>query len=134
MDLLGVLILLILCLVPYLIVARNKNQVQTVPPLEYNKIIQQEEKRKQEIIEKIDVFLKSALFVEPIAVWNGQDIYKYVCSEGYLYEFKDTMSDNSQRIGMDEEYLCFKKLCYQRVENPVDFMQKHGQIIDIKEV
>lgn len=130
MDLLGSLFLFIaLGLVSYMFVSRNKAEQQTVPLMEDNKIIQEEIIRRKEIIARVDDFLKSSLFFEPIGKWREENIYKYVFNGGYIYEFEDIMAPGNQRIGMDEDFLCFKQLCYKRVNNPVEFMTNFGDKI-----
>lgn len=85
---------------------------------------QEEILRRSRIVEKVDMFLKRSKFFEPIANWRGDKIYKYIFSDGYLYEFEEIMAENNQRIGLDEEFLCFKQLSYKRVNNPEQFIKK----------
>jgi hypothetical protein len=131
MDLLGSLFLFIaLGLISYMFVSRNRSEQQTVPPsIEKNKIIKEELVRRKEIIDRVDVFLKDSKFIDPIAQWHNEPIYKYVFNAGYLYEFEDIMAPTNQSIGMDEDFLCFKQLCYKRVNNPVDFLDKFSDKI-----
>jgi hypothetical protein len=93
------------------------------------KIMHEELSRRRRILEKVETFLKGSQFIEPIAVWHKEKIYKYVYNGRYLYEFDEFMAENNQRIGIDEDYLCFKQLCYKRVMNPVDFINKFSHII-----
>lgn len=90
----------------------------------------EEEHKKQFIINKVEKFLKGSKFIEPIARWREENIYRYILNNGYLYEFEDTMSENNQRIGIDEDFLCFKRLCYKRVNNPLDFLNKLDSVKD----
>ena len=41
------------------------------------------------------------------------------------------MSDKDNKIGIDENLLCFKKLCYKRVNNPKKFLEKFGHELEI---
>ena len=84
----------------------------------------EEDKRRQQILNKVENFLKNSQFMEPIAKWRDENIYRYVFNNGYLYEFDDIMTESNQRIGMDEDCLCFKRLCYKRVNDPVEFLNK----------
>lgn len=93
------------------------------------KVMHEELSRRRRILEKVETFLKGSQFIEPIAVWHKEKIYKYVYNGRYLYEFDEFMAENNQRIGIDEDYLCFKQLCYKRVMNPVDFINKFSHII-----
>ncbi len=108
----------------------EKTQVSEMK--KHEKIIKEEINRRNKIIEKVDVFIKNSKFVEPIAVWGGENIYKYIFNNGKLYEFEDFMTENNQRIGIDEEYLCFKKFCYKRVKNPMAFINKFGEALKFK--
>ena len=90
---------------------------------------EEEQSRRNIIINKVENFLKTSKFVEPIAKWREEDVYKYVFNDGYLYEFEDIMTENNQKVGMDEDFLCFKRLFYKRVANPVDFMSKFSESI-----
>lgn len=88
-----------------------------------------EQNRRNQIINKVENFLKTSKFVEPIAKWRDEDVYKYVFNDGYLYEFEDIMTESNQKIGMDEDFLCFKRLCYKRVADPVDFMSRFSSSV-----
>lgn len=108
----------------------EKTQVNEMK--KHEKIIKEELSRRNKIVEKVDSFIKNSKFVEPIAVWGGENIYKYIFNNGKLYEFEDFMTENNQRIGIDEEYLCFKKFCYKRVKNPISFINRFGDALKIK--
>jgi len=95
----------------------NKNQLN---------VLQEELDRRQKIMSRVDAFIKNSKFIEPIATWRNERIYKYVFNNGYLYEFEDILPENNQRIGLDDDYLCFKQFCYKRVNNPTEFMSKFG--------
>lgn len=123
MDLLSTIFLLIsLGLMGYMFINRNKLNVQSLPSAENIKLIEQEIIRKNEIIKKVDDFLKESQFFEPIAKLGDESIYNYVFNAGYLYKFEEVMAESNQRIGLDDEQLCFKKLCYKRVNDPVEFI------------
>ncbi len=108
----------------------EKTQVSEMK--KHEKIIKEEINRRNKIIEKVDAFIKNSKFVEPIAIWGGEHIYKYIFNNGKLYEFDDFMTENNQRVGIDEEYLCFKKFCYKRVKNPMVFINKFGDALKLK--
>ncbi len=95
----------------------NKNQLN---------VLQEELERRQKIMSRVDAFIKSSKFIEPIATWRNEKIYKFIFNNGYLYEFDDILPENNQRIGIDDEFLCFKQFCYKRVNNPTEFMSKFG--------
>lgn len=123
MDLLSTIFLLIsLGLMGYMFINRNKLNVQSSPTAENSKAIEEEIIRKNEIIKKVDDFLKDSQFFEPIAKLNDEPIYNYVFNEGYLYKFEEIMPATNQRIGIDDDQLCFKKLYYKRVNDPVEFI------------
>ena len=84
----------------------------------------EEDQRKQQILSKVESFLKNSQFMEPVAKWRDENIYRYVFNNGYLYEFEDIMTESNQRIGMDEDFLCFKRLCYKRVNASIEFLNK----------
>lgn len=90
-------------------------------------LLKEELERRAKIINRVESFIKNSKFIEPIATWRNDKIYKYVFNNGYLYEFEEILPENNQRIGIDEEFLCFKQFCYKRVNNPVDFMEKFGK-------
>jgi hypothetical protein len=90
--------------------------------------------RKNDILHKVESFLGEAQFMELIGKWREENVYKYVFNAGYLYQFEDTMSATNQRIGRDEDYLCFKQLCYKRVNNPVDFINTFADKIKKQEL
>lgn len=93
-------------------------------------VLQEELERRAKIISRVDDFIKSSKFIEPIATWRNEKIYKYIFNNGYLYEFDDILAENNQRIGIDDESLCFKQFCYKRVSNPIDFMNKFGNFLN----
>lgn len=95
-------------------------------------VVKEELERRKRILERVEKFVKGSKLVEPIAKWKDETIYKYVFNDGYLYEFEDILVENNQRIGIDEEYLCFKQICYKRVNNPLDFMEKFGKELNLQ--
>jgi len=92
-------------------------------------VLKEELDRRAKIIKRVEEFVKGSKFIEPIATWRNDNIYKYVFNEGYLYEFNEILSENNQRVGIDEESLCFKQFCYKRVVNSSDFIQKFGKAL-----
>lgn len=111
----------------YTIVKRYETQRIGAVRIKEEMLIQkkkeEEQLRKTQIINKVENFLQKSQFIEPIAKWREEDVYKYVFNDGYLYEFEDIMSEKNQRIGLDEDSLCFKRLSYKRVNDP-DFVNK----------
>lgn len=97
----------------------EKNETESIN----HKVLEEELKRRELIIEKIDNFLRQAQFFDPIAKWKGNNVYRYVVNNGVLYEFEDFMLENNQRIGIDDNYLCFKQMTYKRVNDPQDFLE-----------
>jgi hypothetical protein len=85
--------------------------------------------RRNKIASRVDNFLNESKFIEQVATWRNEKIYKYIFNDGFLYEFDEIMPENNQRIGMDDEYLCFKQLSYKRVNNPEEFIQKFANQI-----
>jgi cbb3-type cytochrome oxidase subunit 3 len=83
-----------------------------------------ESKKIKKIMEKVDNFLKDSQFIEPIAKWREENIFRYVLNGGFLYEFSEIMPPEDQKIGLDDDFLCFKQLAYKRVNNPQDFFDK----------
>ena len=94
--------------------------------------LQQEMQRRNRIKEKVEEFLKESKFFDPIATWRNEKIYKFIFNKGYLYEFDEIMPENNQRIGLDDNFLCFKQLNYKRVNNPEEFIQKFGNEIRVE--
>lgn len=90
----------------------------------------EEIKRRTKILERVESFVKDSKFIEPIATWKNDQIYKYVFNNGKLYEFEDIMPENNQRVGVNEDYLCFKRVCYKRVENAAPFLSKFGDALE----
>lgn len=99
----------------------------------FEKVLKEEFERRAKILTKVEAFVKSSKFVEPIAVWKNDNIYKYIFNNGKLYEFEEIMPETNQRIGIDDDYLCFKRFCYKRVANPINFINKFGKMLNIKE-
>jgi len=128
MDLIGSLLLMLALFVIIYSVLQN---IQIENKIQLNKN-QEESNRKEQILNRVEEFIKGSKFVEPIATWKGEKIYKYIFKDGYLYEFKDTFTDNNQKIGIDDEFLCFKQICYKRVTDPTEFIQKFGKQLGIQ--
>lgn len=79
------------------------------------KMAEDEIRRKKAIVVKLEKFLSEAEFLVPIAKWRNESIYKYVRNGNVVYEFEDVMSKESDRMGMDDENLCFKQMAYRRI-------------------
>ena len=84
--------------------AENGIEVDTLKELE----------RRQEIIEQVESFLLNASYLEHIGNFNREKVYKYISNEGRTYEFSDFMAENNQKIGIDDDWLCFKRMTYKR--------------------
>lgn len=112
----------------------KKPKQQPVIKKEQENYLKEELGRRAKILEKVEVFIKGSKFIEPIATWKEDKIYKYIFNNGKLYEFDDIMPESNQRIGIDEEYLCFKRFCYKRVNNPINFLNKFGYLLGNKNV
>ena len=124
---LGLAILIVL----YAVVKRKVMNVQDISnnPKQNNILLEAENLRRQRILEKINVLLSQSLFFEPIARWRGDNIYKFVLHNNTLYEFVDIMPEENQRIGIDEEFLCFNRLSYKKIEKSSEELEsiKSGQ-------
>ncbi|NCQ52255.1 hypothetical protein GW796_10290 [archaeon] len=96
------------------------------------KVVKEELERRASIVSKVDKFIDGAKFVEPIATWRNNKIYNYIFNDGFLYKFEEILSENNQKLGIDEEFLCFKQFCYKRVSNPIEFMNKFGKELSVK--
>lgn len=90
----------------------NENKIE----LETHKELE----RRKKIVEQVDIFLSDALYLEHIGNWNKEKVYKYIANQGKVYEFSDFMSDNNQKVGIDDNNLCFKKMAYKRSENIIN--------------
>lgn len=78
---------------------------------------------RKKVIALVHDFLKEAKFIKAIAVKNEEKIFKYVYSDGFLYEFQEILAENNKRVGKDSENLCFRDLSYSRVNNPQKFLE-----------
>ncbi len=117
--------------------AKKKSSTEVTSNKDFGKeqegFLKEELTRRAKIVEKVEGFIKGSKLVEPIATWKEDKIYKYVFNNGKLYEFDDIMPESNQRVGIDEEYLCFKRFCYKRVTNPIQFLNKFGYLLGPKE-
>lgn len=135
MELIGSLFVFVaLVIVSYSYAKKKRIEYETIKqsngssPNQLN-VLQEELERRTKIINRVETFVKSSKFIEPIATWRNEKIYKYVFNNGYLYEFEDILPENNQRVGIDDDFLCFKQFCYKRVSNPTEFMTKFGQAL-----
>ena len=48
--------------------------------------------------------------------------YRAFVSQGKIYEFSDFMSENNQKIGIDDDWLCFKRMSYKRNDNAINLI------------
>jgi hypothetical protein len=78
-------------------------------------IYDEEMQRRKLLLLDIENFLSKAIFLKPFAILGGDKIFEYILTETRLYEFEDFMSDKNQRIRLNEDFLCFKKCRYKRV-------------------
>lgn len=136
MELIGSLfVFLTLVIVSYSYAKKKRLEQETIKKTNVGSknqlnILQEELERRTKIINRVEAFIKSSKFIEPIATWRNERIYKYVFNNGYLYEFEDILPENNQRIGIDDDFLCFKQFCYKRVNNPTEFMTKFGAALN----
>ena len=101
------------------------------------KLLQRESQdllRKANVMNRVNEFLKNAFFLEKIGFWQENIIYRYIFNQGYLYEFFEILSKQQDKIGIDEDDLCFHQMCYKRVVNTSDFMKKFESEILNKKV
>lgn len=84
--------------------SENKIEIETHKELE----------RRKHIVEQVEGFLSGALYLEHIGNWNKEKIYKYISNQGKTYEFSDFMTENNQKIGIDDNWLCFRRMSYKR--------------------
>lgn len=87
----------------------NKVEVETHKELE----------RRKKILEQVESFLTGALYYGHIGNWHKEKVYKYISNQGRVYEFTDFMTDNHQKIGIDDNNLCFKRMAYKRNDNAI---------------
>lgn len=126
--------LLVLCVVVWLGLTFIKNKAglaslssgKASPVNE--KILKEELERRKKILVEVESFLKGSEYFEPIARWRDGSIYRYILNDGKLYEFSDIMVEENQRVGRDDDFLCFKQLSYKRVTDPTDFISKHKAV------
>lgn len=133
-DMIGMVFLLAtLALISYSIIKKkafggaDDKEVQEAIKLTQQQI--EEANRRQRVMDRVDEFLKTSKFIEPIATWRNDPIYRYVFNEGVLYEFNEIMAPTNSSIGVSDDFLCFKQLCYKRVNNPIDFINKFTEQI-----
>lgn len=87
-------------------VTENKVELETHKEIE----------RRKQIIEQVDNFLSSASYLEHIGNFNKEKVYKYISNHGKTYEFSDFMAEDHQKIGIDDNWLCFRRMSYKRSE------------------
>lgn len=101
----------------------SKKEVTLKENNEITEINHKELERRKKIVEQVDNFLSSALYLEHMGNWNKEKVYKYIFNENKLYEFHDFMTDDNQKIGIDDSWLCFKKMAYKRNENNISIIK-----------
>lgn len=84
--------------------SENKIEIETLKELE----------RRKQIIEQVEAFLLNASYLEHIGDFNKEKVYKYISNEGKTYEFSDFMAENNQKVGIDDNWLCFRRMSYKR--------------------
>lgn len=101
----------------------SKKEVKIKENNEISEVNHKELERRKKIVEQVDNFLQGALFLEHVGNWNKEKVYKYIFNENKLYEFYDFMTEDSQKIGIDDSWLCFKKMAYKRNEKNISIIQ-----------
>ena len=91
----------------------NKVEVETHKELE----------RRKKIVEQVEEFLTSAIYFEHIGNWNKEKVFKYISNQGKIYEFFEFMSENNQKIGIDDDWLCFKRMSYKRNDAAINLIK-----------
>lgn len=87
-------------------VSENKVEIETHKEIE----------RRKQIIEQVESFLSNASYLEHIGNFDKEKVYKYISNQGKTYEFSDFMAENNQKIGIDDNWLCFRRMSYKRSE------------------
>lgn len=105
----GFFFIVIIGIISY-VFTRKENIGEIKEEVETNKEIE----RRKKILEQVEIFLSGALYYGHIGNWNKEKVYKYISNQGRVYEFADFMSDNNQKIGIDDDNLCFKRMAYKR--------------------
>lgn len=101
----------------------SKKEVNLKENNELTEVNHKELERRKKIVEQVDNFLQGALFLEHVGNWNKEKVYKYIFNENKLYEFYDFMTEDNQKIGIDDSWLCFKKMAYKRNEKNISIIQ-----------
>lgn len=111
----GFFFIVIIGVISYVFSKKDNPKENKIEELDSDK----EMKIRNQILEQIDFFLSDASYHEHLGNWNKEKIYKYICNKGRVYEFEDFMSENNQRIGINEEQLCFKRMAYKRNDKAI---------------
>lgn len=118
----------------------------TVPeiahPTKSSSLKQEAEKiDKQIMLIKLSVLtiVNNSLFFEPMANWRGETVYKFMLYNNDVFEFEDFLTENENMIGINNEKICFKRLCYKKLNNNIEkllenFKQLKGQKVVLKEI
>ena len=110
------LIALYICSVIY---GKIKNKLigdhESFNQFEREQIYTEEINRRKKVLTDISLFLTRAIFLKPFAKMGGENVFQYILTEERFYEFSDFMPENNQKLGLDEQLLCFQKCMYTRV-------------------
>jgi len=101
----------------------SKKEVTLKENNEITEVNHKELERRKKIVEQVDNFLSGALYLDHMGNWNKEKVYKYIFNENKLYEFHDFMTDDNQKIGIDDSWLCFKKMSYKRNQNNISIIE-----------
>lgn len=80
--------------------------------------IQKELERRRKILSSVNEVLDNSIYFEPIAKWKEKNIYKFIfLNNKEIFEFEDIMPPENQKIGVDDDFLCFQQLFYKKIKD-----------------
>lgn len=119
MEILGISFFVVIVLLVSYVVRKKEQEDDKNPDEALEQMNKKEEEINNRIMETVDNFLKDALYFDHIGNLNKEKVYKYISNEGKIYEFFDFMVEKNQRIGIDEDNLCFRKMSYKRNDEAI---------------
>lgn len=105
------------CIYLYKLILSSVNSVKNKENLLIRKrieLLEEENKRRYILLEKVAELLKTSQFFEPIGSWRGETIFNYIFNDQKLYEFDDFIPQTNQNIIIEEDRLCFNQLSYKK--------------------